>query len=79
MRGMSLEHPAVSRAQAWGYPEKRPGRAGLCQLCGSELEQEAYLFFTGGRERIICPECFDEEFEALSRRERAELVGARAI
>jgi hypothetical protein len=57
----------------------RAGRKLRCSECGAVFEpwDDVYTWENGRETELVCEECFDNSFDALSRQERADLVGSR--
>jgi len=71
------EQPEIRAALRTGSP--RPGtgsRTARCADCGGELGERAYCLPRRRGQAILCPDCLEELFFAMSLGEKAELLGA---
>jgi hypothetical protein len=66
-----LEHPAITRTLATGYPE--PYKPLLCDTCKDVIQPGEYYGECDGR--LICSDCIEDEWKELTAKEKFERLG----
>ena len=71
MRMNQLEHPAIARTLATGYP--KPYKPLLCDTCKDVIQpNEPYGECDG---RLICTDCIEDEWKELTAQEKFVVLG----
>lgn len=73
-RGAWLQHPLITQLERTGYPTAPyADRPPLCARCGQTIAPfTLYGQYDG---RAVCEDCIDDEWRALTAREKYEALG----